>query len=60
VSEYRLYFLNDDGHIERALDIECEDDEAAIQAVLIIGGDQPKELWQRGRRVISFPPDSLH
>jgi hypothetical protein len=60
VRDYRVYFLNWDGHIERALDMECEDDAAATEAVLIIGGDQPKELWEHDRKVMVFPAHQTH
>jgi hypothetical protein len=60
VRDYRVYFLTRDGHIERALDLECEDDTAAAEALLDIGGEQPKELWERDRQVMIFTAQLAH
>ncbi len=54
---YRLYFLNGEGRILRALPLECDDDVAAIQ----VADKQPHryglELWQAARLVRRFNAD---
>jgi hypothetical protein len=55
--DYRIYFMSTDGHIQHALEIECESDEAAVEYVRTIDDGQSKELWQRARQVAQFPAD---
>jgi hypothetical protein len=54
VVHYRLYFLNSQGRIRHALDLECDDDAHAIATVQehIDGGAM--ELWQARRQVMTF------
>ena len=51
---YRLYFLGDDGHIVRAVELDCgHDDQAIVQAKRHADG-RPLELWERARKVEVF------
>jgi hypothetical protein len=51
MTHYRAYFLGRDGHFIKAVDLICDDDEAARkQAQQIIGGFDV-ELWQQDRRI---------
>jgi hypothetical protein len=52
--EYRLYFLDDLGHIRRAVDLECDGDAAAIQAVEKHRDGMAMELWRRDHVVETF------
>jgi hypothetical protein len=52
---YRIYFMAGDGHIQHALDIDCQSDEAAIQVVEDHEDGRAKELWCGQRRVATFP-----
>ena len=47
---YRLYILNDKGHIRSAIDLECEDDAHAIH-LAETSLNAPLELWQGARLV---------
>jgi hypothetical protein len=51
---YRAYIIGRDGHFERAIDLDCVDDKAAMESAkqLIEGHDV--ELWQRDRRIAKF------
>jgi hypothetical protein len=52
--EYRAYIIGGDGHILRAIEIDCADDGAAAeQAKLLVEGNVA-ELWQRERIVGKF------
>jgi hypothetical protein len=54
--EYRLYFLDRDGHIQRALELECAGDEQAIRFARERLDSQGLELWQRDRVVAKLAP----
>jgi hypothetical protein len=54
--DYKLYFLDEDGRIRRALDLECRDDEQALSVVREHVSDQAMELWCGRRLVRGFPP----
>ena len=51
---YRLYFLNQHGHIQRVEDFEAADDVTAIAKAVHERG-RPMELWCAGRRVQQWP-----
>ena len=51
MAEYRAYILTPDGHITKAVDLCCEDDETAkLQAKQLVDGHDV-ELWQLGRKI---------
>jgi hypothetical protein len=52
---YRLYFLNSAGRIQQALDMECVDDDAAIEEASPKADGRDMELWNRDRIVHRFP-----
>jgi hypothetical protein len=51
MSSYRLYFVNDQGHIARAQAFEAASDEAALAFAEEIAFGERAELWDRGRMV---------
>jgi hypothetical protein len=55
---YRAYMLDQDGHIFRAIDLHCENDDAAKARAqqLVDGGDV--EIWQCERRIALFEKGS--
>lgn len=55
---YRLYFTNRDGHIGRALELECGDDAAAVAAASRHATGARMELWDRARIVEIFEPQT--
>lgn len=52
--DYRLYYLDEAGHITHALEIQCESDQDAIALVATRGQGAPMELWERGRFIKRF------
>lgn len=54
MQEYRLYFLSDAGHILRAIDMLCADDDDAMERSQEIRRGAAAEPWQLGRSVCAF------
>lgn len=52
---YRLYFLNNDGHIVHAAESECADDAEAEAWAKDQADGRYMELWSGARRVAEFP-----
>ena len=52
--DYRVYVIGSDGHFMRAIQLDCPDDDAAIESAkqFIDGADI--ELWQRDRKIAKF------
>jgi hypothetical protein len=53
---YRIYLLSEQGRIERATDLDCPDDSAAISVLIKHRHQYNIELWQGSRRVRTFDP----
>jgi len=49
---YRAYFIGTDGHFQKVRELECPDDDAAIDAAkkLLDGADI--EVWELNRMVV--------
>jgi hypothetical protein len=61
VAGYRLYFMDDEGHIQSAREFECSADHLAVQKAEGQADGRPMELWQQGRVVKRFaatPPEA--
>jgi hypothetical protein len=56
---YRLYLLDAANHIQRAVDLECEDDTHAILEGGAHSHARGKELWQGARMVMTSAPAAL-
>ncbi len=54
MTDYRVYVLGDDGHIVRAIELDCQDDSAATEAAKQHLNGRDIELWQRERCVARF------
>jgi hypothetical protein len=55
--DYRLYLIGPNGHISRAIELDCRDDEHALQTVREHVLSVKAELWQMTRRVAVIEPD---
>ena len=55
--DYQVYFLDSANHIRRRMDMECDDDEHAIQVVGEHLAHNTMELWRRDRLVKRFEVD---
>ena len=54
MTDYHVYFLDPGNHIRRRMDMECEDDDQAIQVVREHLSHNAMELWSRDRLVKRF------
>jgi len=56
MTEYRLYFLGEDGRIFKAAEVECENDSEAREWACLQDQQHALELWSGARVIASFPP----
>lgn len=54
MAHYRAYVLGRDGHFIKAVDLICDDDEAARKQAQQIVASFDVELWQQDRRIEKF------
>jgi hypothetical protein len=55
VKEYQAYVISQDGRIQNRLDLQCEDDEVAIQRACTLANGHAIELWQNDRKIANLP-----
>jgi hypothetical protein len=53
---YRIYTVGSDGSFTAGEDIECADDQEAIEKAAQAAKDSSIELWQRDRCVVQLLP----
>jgi hypothetical protein len=53
---YRLFCLDEGGHIVDRVDFDAPDDDAAIAVARTTYAHHSCELWELGRRVALIPP----
>jgi hypothetical protein len=54
MTHYRAYIIGSDGHIARAIDLHCEnDDDAKLHARQLVDGHDV-ELWRGEQRLAMF------
>jgi hypothetical protein len=56
VPHYRLYFLRADNRVDRAVDLDCANDEEMIAKASELRALQAMELWQGIRLVKRIEP----
>jgi hypothetical protein len=54
MAHYRAYFIGRDGHFMKAIDLICEDDDAARKRARQMVDGHDIELWQQDRRLEKF------
>jgi hypothetical protein len=54
MTDYRVYVVGNDGHFVRAVQLDCPDDNAAIESAKQFVDGLDVELWQRDRLVARF------
>ncbi|MET0273314.1 MAG: hypothetical protein ABW360_10010 [Phenylobacterium sp.] len=52
--DYRLYFLGPQGRIAHVLELECRDDDHAVELAAGHADGRAMELWRRDRMVKAF------
>ena len=60
VQYYRAYIMDDDGHIMRAVEVHCEDDESSKEHTRPLVNGHDVELWAGVRKVAIFPKRSCN
>jgi hypothetical protein len=55
MSDYRLYFLSSEGKVVHAVELQCSNDESAIETAEAQADGRAMELWSLKRRVKIFP-----
>lgn len=51
VAHYRAYLIGRDDRFEKAIDLDCADDGAAIEAAKQLVDGHDVELWQQNRKI---------
>jgi hypothetical protein len=51
---YRAYIIGRDGHFDKAVELDCADDKAAMESAKQFVDGHDVELWQRDRRIAKF------
>ena len=51
MAHYRAYLIARDDRIQKAVDLDCPDDEAAIEAAKQLVDGHDVELWQQNRKI---------
>lgn len=54
--DYRYYFLDEQGHVARVVELESEHDQAAEIEADRLRGDHGGELWQLQRKIKTHAP----
>jgi hypothetical protein len=54
MQHYRTYFLDENGRISNAVDMECTDDEQAKQCAKKFLSGRAAELWQEHRLIATY------
>ena len=54
MAEYRVYILDQDGHVSRAIGFVCPDDEAAKKYARQFVDGHDVELWHGDRQIATF------
>jgi hypothetical protein len=52
--EYRVYIVGSDGHFQKAVPLECANDDAAKQQAEQLVDGHDVELWQLDRKIATF------
>jgi hypothetical protein len=57
-TDYRVYIIGRDGHIQKAVLLDCSNDKAAIESAKQFINGHEVELWQRDRLIARFDADA--
>lgn len=52
--EYRAYIIGRDGHFKSVVDLESDDDQAAIASAKQLVNGHDVEVWHENRRVVQL------
>jgi hypothetical protein len=51
MTDYRVYIIGNDGHFVSAIQLDCPDDNAAIESAKQFINGHDIELWQGDRKI---------
>jgi hypothetical protein len=51
---YRAYIIGTDGHFEKAIELDCSNDNTAIESTKQLVDGHDVELWQQDRKITKF------
>jgi hypothetical protein len=51
---YRAYIVGRDGHFEKSIDLDCDNDAAAIESAKQLVDGHDVELWQQDRKIATL------
>jgi hypothetical protein len=51
---YRVYFIGNDGHFVSAIELDCPNDNAAIESAKQFINGHDIELWREDRKIAKF------
>jgi hypothetical protein len=54
MAHYRAYLVGQDSYFIKAVDLDCEDDDAARKRAQKMVDGHDVELWQHARRIAKF------
>jgi hypothetical protein len=54
MTDYRVYFIGNDGHFVSAIRLDCPNDNAAIESAKQFINGHDIELWQQDRIIAKF------
>jgi hypothetical protein len=54
MTDYRVYVIGKDGHFVRVVQLDCPDDNSAIESAKQFMDGDGIELWQRDRQIIKL------
>jgi hypothetical protein len=54
MTDYRVYVIGNDGHFVSVIQLDCADDNAAIESAKQFVNGRDLELWQRDRLIAKF------
>ena len=54
MADYRAFFVGDDGHFVRSVELVCPDDDTAKEYAKNLVDNHDVELWQGERKIETF------
>jgi len=59
MTHYQAYLVGQDSYFIKAVDLDCEDDDAAMKRAQKMVDGHNVELWQHDRRIAKFEHGSI-
>ena len=59
MQEYRAYIMGPDGHVQKRVDLRCNDEDEAIELAKQLVDGHDVELWQLDRQIRTLKADGM-